>query len=532
MLASKTVKDHLEYLLTGLSGRKRPPRWPPDVFAIVASLLHTTGGYCVAAMYWPPSSNSSSWVSKIHRIARTWRTNFNSAPLEVQRWWAELLTKKNLALEEVARDTRLCNALLQLLAAADQASAGAGIPALPGELDAFDFKAGSLLSSSDNGSSLCEEIVGSTIRVLPKTHVPQSGFTLRSFSHHLCLAMGNEIRPFWYTVGASSETKNLKILLVPWPKRIGESDFRAVKKTRCVMRNLPSEFGFFEYQHVNSASFVRDVLNAFQKACKLCGKVDVVVMPECSISDLEYDEINATLLPQGAYLIAGIAGGKNADGTRGNYVRYNIPSFGHHVPIRQGKHHRWKLDAGQIETYRLQLNRKRLWWEHTPIADRSLNFVSLSPWLSMCVLICEDLARPDPVGDLIRAVGPNLVIALLLDGPQLEGRWPGRYAATLADDPGCSVLTLTSSGMARLSRPPWLKGAKLHQETIALWKDVRGKPQSISLQGREAAVLHITIEEREEWTADGRSDMGSTGYPQLQKVSLFGNGKKLKEYDV
>jgi hypothetical protein len=26
--------------------------------------------------------------------------------------------------------------------------------------------------------------------------------------------------------------------------------------------------------------------------------------------------------------------------------------------------------------------------------------------------------------------------------------------------------------------------------------------------------------------------MGSTGYPQLQKVSLFGNGKKLKEYDV
>lgn len=69
------------------------------------------------------------------------------------------------------------------------------------------------------------------------------------------------------------------------------------------------------------------------------------------------------------------------------------------------------------------------------------------------MLVCEDLARQDPAADLIRAVGPNLLIALLMDGPQLSGRWPARYASVLAEDPGTSVLTLTSLGMAERSRP-------------------------------------------------------------------------------
>jgi hypothetical protein len=46
-----------------------------------------------------------------------------------------------------------------------------------------------------------------------------------------------------------------------------------------------------------------------------------------------------------------------------------------------------------------------------------------------------------------------LLIALLMDGPQLKSRWSGRYAGVLAEDPGSSVLTLTSLGMALRSRP-------------------------------------------------------------------------------
>src|SRR5207237_10901568 len=82
-------------------------------------------------------------------------------------------------------------------------------------------------------------------------------------------------------------------------------------------------------------------------------------------------------------------------------------------------------------------------------------------------LVCEDLARIDPVQAALRAVGPNLVIVLLMDGPQFERRWPGRYATVLADDPGCAVLTLTSLGMVRRSTVPGDDDCR----EIALWKE-------------------------------------------------------------
>src|SRR6185436_17599598 len=109
------------------------------------------------------------------------------------------------------------------------------------------------------------------------------------------------------------------------------------------------------------------------------------------------------------------------------------------------------LDAGQIATYQLGgfLSGSRSWWESIPIPRRRLSFLTSNAWLTLAPLICEDLARLDPVSDLIRGVGPTLLVALLLDGPQLQNRWPARYAGVLAEDPGTSVLTVTALGMSR-----------------------------------------------------------------------------------
>ena len=109
----------------------------------------------------------------------------------------------------------------------------------------------------------------------------------------------------------------------------------------------------------------------------------------------------------------------------------------------QHKHHRWRLDRHQIAQYGLngRLSPARDWWEDCTTGDRELSFISCSPWFTMCSLVCEDLARQDPVSEIIRAVGPNLVIALLMDGPQLTSRWASRYATVLADDPGTSVFS-------------------------------------------------------------------------------------------
>jgi hypothetical protein len=87
-------------------------------------------------------------------------------------------------------------------------------------------------------------------------------------------------------------------------------------------------------------------------------------------------------------------------------------------------------------------------------------------------MICEDLARVDPCQELLRAVGPNLVVALLMDAPQLATRWPARYATVLSDDPGSSVLTLTSRALMTRQHLLGLRKSKRPKDRIvALWRD-------------------------------------------------------------
>jgi hypothetical protein len=79
----------------------------------------------------------------------------------------------------------------------------------------------------------------------------------------------------------------------------------------------------------------------------------------------------------------------------------------------QAKHHRWYLDRDQIVNYQLggALPPSQGAWEHIGLEHpRVLHFVTVDATWS--VLICEDLGRQDPAADLIRAVGPNLLIAL------------------------------------------------------------------------------------------------------------------------
>lgn len=528
--SARRISEHLDFLKPGLSRKRTPPRWPPDVFAISASLLQASGAYRVAASDWPPTSKKGKWIEFIQRIGEQWRSSYTGAPpREVNKWWSVVMANKNIAMVSICNDKALSHALLQLMAAADEACVAAGVPTPPAELDDFDFAAGVLLHKN-GGTTLCQDLAESPVRVLPKMHVPQNGLTIRSFSMHLALIVGNEVAPKWFNLGSPKPASELKLLVIPWPMRVSAADFHAVERKKSLMRNLPRAFGFFEFRHPNGSDFASQISKLFQDAHRAVGQIDALILPECAMSDTEYDEINSILLSQGVYLIAGVNAGGN--GTVGNCVRYNIPLVGHEVPVRQPKHHRWKIESSQIETYRLgkQLNLKRSWWEHIPIEDRTINFVAFRPWLAMCVLVCEDLARPDPVGDVLRAVGPNLVIALLLDGPQIPSRWPGRYATVLAEDPGCSVLTLTSLGMAQMSRPRYKRGFKEHLGKIALWKDVTGKTESIDLKAGDSAVLHIKIDKREEWTADGRTSGRVAGYPLLHEVLALKKGRIVKRH--
>lgn len=511
-----TISESLEYLSPGSSTRQGPPNWPPDAFALTALLLLRGGAYRHVLSHWPPLSG---WEDRIARSGLAWRSAWNrgkSPPKLVRSLWKTVLRYKETRLDSIYDQRELCVTLMQVCATADAASFAVGLPTSSEEdHDRFYEHAAELLFTTERGSTLCESIHTTRVRVLPKMHTPQTGLTIRSFSHHLALCGTDEMRPEWVAVPSNPRKHRLNLLLVPWPYLVRRDQFLQVSGKVAV----PRGYGFFEYHPLDSGSTPATKLDQLlKKAAKQGFAIDGVVLPELSLTLPQYRSVSDAVLSRRSFLIAGVSAPTGSSGETGNYVYFDIPlpNTHHSVKIRQAKHHRWRLDSWQIERYGLEklLNPKRLWWENIPVEDRCLHIVAMRPWLTVSVLVCEDLARPDPVGDLLRAVGPNLVVSLLLDGPQLPHRWSGRYAMALADDPGCSVLTLTSLGMAQLGHPRGKRASR----AVGLWKDGQsGTVQEIELPPkREAVILEINIKEIEEFTADGRSDGAAAGIPILK----------------
>ena len=528
-----TLGGLFQYLSPKLADGEMPPDWPPDAFALGASALLHSGAYLSAVAKWPPAGAvedgylqiaSGKWALAIREIGESWRRRWSrqaSAPPEVVGWWKVLRQYWDEPLGEIDSKRQACHSLLQICAAADEACWGIGF-SFTGHRDRLNVDAETqLIPDPESGSTLCLDIHFSKARVLPKSHTPQNGITLGSLSHNLALWPGGDVRPHWYTlpVNRPKDVKrhNLNLLVLPWPEEVRPTQFRPARPNWGTLTNMADSFGFFTFTKESKArEVVQRVVRAYEKGVELVGRIDMIVLPELALDRKEFDALRERLFKERVSLLCGI-GAPSRGGTPGrNYLGLEVPiSSWDSIPIEQSKHHRWRLDRSQIVQYGLggQLDPQRFWWEHTMAEARNVTFVSFLPWLSLCALVCEDLARQEPVARLVRTVGPNLVIALLMDGPQLSSRWPGRYATVLADDPGSSVLTLTSVGMAELSRPPGVAPCR----TIGLWKDAKsGAARQIDLPpGAEGIVLNLSRQLDEEWSADGRSDGGEAGYPIL-----------------
>lgn len=255
--------------------------------------------------------------------------------------------------------------------------------------------------------------------------------------------------------------------------------------------------------------------------------IDIVLLPEVALRAVELEAAVRVCRDRQCMLVCGV----HVDGTHQASSMLpagpaNVAVFDHvgvtRLPAKalftQRKHHRWCLDGSQIRQYGLEawLPTTGNLWECAEVGVRELCFHTIHDWLTVATLVCEDLARQDPASDVLRAVGPNLVLALLMDGPQIAGRWPERYATVLADDPGSSVLTVTSLGMSALTQKhAKARGWTDHSRAIALWKDVEHKAVIELAEGEDAAILHIVNKRRTEYTADGREDGGVASFPTL-----------------
>lgn len=522
-----TIGSHFDFVDPAWRANPGPLAWPPRMFALAASLLRVRGAYVDVLRDWPRlhAAGGPSWHDRMQTIGRQWRSSVSSngaAPAEVTAWWMALVASAHRKTADIESDRSLTEILLSLVAAADEACFGAGFPSTDAENDAFLREASLRLATH---STLCPELAIDRVLVLPKQHTPRSGLTLRSLTHHLSVHFGPEVRVEWLTLTpdfASREAArtSFNVLAVPWPLQVSPRQFRPAAPDHGSLHEMPRRFGFVEFDPDRDPAAATTIVELIEAARRDCGRVDAVVLPELALSQADYLAVRDAVVAEGCIFIAGVCRPPATAGSLAeNLVAFDARIGPAPVHLEQTKHHRWRLDRSQIEMYSLagRLDPNREWWEHTALGQRRLHFVSLSDELTICFLICEDLARQDPVAEIVRSVGPNLVIALLMDGPQLGVRWPARYATVLADDPGSSVLTLSSVGMVDLTRAP--RGVK-PSRSVALWKDARSA-EAVELelpQGAEALLLSLYSESVEECTADGRGDGGVTAHSRLGGV--------------
>jgi hypothetical protein len=501
-------------------------QWPPDLFALVHVVLERSQVYRFAfsppsGAEWPPS-RVAKWSDAVEEAGRQWcvwvENQRGPAPGLLTEAWGTLREKAALPLQDLARgdDWDMCDALLTLYTLGDEACAGLGLPVRSsgGAGCGYRARGGELLARTGSMA----RVPTHCLRVLPKARTAPSGTFLSSLARYACVVRpGVDVR--WYKApvrhaGTDLRADHASLLLLPWPLRVRESDFRPVPGS--VQRMAKEPFGFFEFSP--SEPLDLDLVSRVIVAAKDEGdSVDVVCLPESAIDESEVEDLEVLLESHGvAMLTTGVRQhaveperfaqswvhiGVNPSLEKGGRSCSSRGEQWFHW--RQVKHHRWSLDEGQVFQYHLggTLHPNVRWWEAIEVPRRGLGILELGEEITIAALVCEDLANLDDVSEILRSVGPTLVVPLLLDGPQLSSRWAARYAGVLADNPGSAVCTLTSFGMVQRCRPRGRDASPV----VALWKDPTRGTREIPLEAGAQGILLTTCGERgTRRSADGR----------------------------
>lgn len=516
--------------------------WPPDLFALSSAILRQSGAYReLLASHWP---RSSRWQTDVECCATDWLNHVSDellrslghaidarpiarsgsrmeAAIDALESLGDVVTLERLRiLEDDDQDARkLARELVALHAIADESCTGVGLLGSAGtQPPLVRCLANLLLVATGSLASLAKQHG----IVLPKMRTPQSGLTVRSIAHQVTFHT-TEVEIMWRTVPwANIHENTINMLLVPWPEEVKDECFTRGPDTLETVRY----FSYAPPAH-GDPSQLEGLVQLIVEQERRIGRVHIVVLPELALERKALRQL-LILLRERHEICTGrdrlchvpmVIAGVLTRAARGSDSDERAPSLNEVVlatyfaekwyELSQRKHHRWKLERNQIRQYGLEgrLSTIRSWYEHIRLSQRRLTFLAPTSWLTLCPLICEDLAQLEPVSDLIRGVGPTLLTALLMDGPQLKERWSARYASVLADDPGTAVLTLSSIGMVRRSRKVGEVTASPASRAVGLWKDQPSGWCEISLpDGKDAMLLTISAGWTEEVTADGRGD--------------------------
>lgn len=508
----------------------RPPVWPPDIFAAVASLAYASSCYSEPGLALSRNANESNRKAERAKAAKDvgakWARS-STPPTKVAALWRDLISAWNSPVSaKVGQGWKWKRAVLDLLAISDEACEGVGYA--PEENDGIANVVWDELTRPAGKKSLLrlpESIAYAVPRevacVLPKASTPNVGCTLRSLSHHLALCPSSAVVSAEWYVGTELLSKQLKaiatnshslnLLLIPFPYVVESTDFQVTRPPQdeksdgyfCVVQGWLKHRG----RKISAAQLSGLVADLVRTAEKDVGEIHGIVFPEASLEPTIAVSLARVLAKRSNSLDFIVAGCTSNFGTghRNEAAVFRLNDGDVIGAFTQSKHHRWKLTARQIRQYNLGnvLDPEHMWWEDIDVHSRKLQFDVNRHEAVIAALICEDLARYDPVLPVLTAVGPTIVIALLMDGPQLEARWCGRYATVLAEDPGSSVLTLTNVGMIDRSKDP----GGTSRRVIGLWKDRATLATELVLpDGHHGIVLSLASSTVEQTTLDRRNN--------------------------
>ena len=550
-------EQKLPYVVKGQNADawKLPPADPIDLFAIMGFLLSRSGAYHHVQPLSEPDEDAGVrrlivtpderkiWCSIGERWAKSQRLSSSAGarfatletPDEVLSLWNQLVEFRGASIfqsmdpkEDPPTWWRLT---LALFVVADEACRDVGFladetlqkrrPLLSMLAAEFRVRAALTVKADGEGRGVytLSAAAPDILCVLPKSRKPLIGCTVRSLSHNLALLPPRGLaRARWIAPSARYDINDairpFNLLLIPYPYKIPTKAFHV---RGISTEDSASPWGWFGVEPANSfekgqseiSAFIENLIDAAQKDIET---VHGIVLPELALSGRSYAAMVKRLekRPGIEFVTAGLH--TDQEGRKGNFTATRI------IPpkpageksrlwvedIRQ-KHHRWRLDAAQIGTYSLGsvLDPSIGWWEKLDVLSRSLTIGVLRGETTITTLICEDLARVDPAQEVLRAIGPNIVIALLMDSAQLQTRWPNRYATVLAEDPGSSVLTVTSMGLIeRVNETGFYNPSRC----FALWRDDQDVKELKLPLGAQALCITLSPLRTEESTLDGRSD--------------------------
>ncbi len=498
-------------------------------------------------------------------------------PKDVQVWWDELWKDAEsplfVYLGENVPAPAWWKPVILMLIAADEASKNIGLFSdkkhAPGKtISDFDLlskvaevsdqidQAGSagdgknVIQFRPTYNNLASALSRDVALVHPKTRTSGVGCTLRTLSHNLALMppqgqLGSYwIRPLSDGFGRTSG-QDYGILMIPYPFEIDPNAFSEADPGKVKhMSGRGKDWNWFDVEQnwlpgktaKKGRESLVDFILAIIEEAQHKSAVHAVVLPEFALDWDIYERICKRIVSDPIFknleiLVSGAS--DNCHGERGNYVLSAVFYDGEmldddtreraYIVTSRSKHHRWKIDGDQIRAYGLedQLDPDKVYWEHIPLPRRELHHFVFREGSIFTSLICEDLARSDPCHRNLRAVGPNLMFVLLMDGAQLASRWPARYSTGMTDDPGTTILTLTSRALVKASNAVRAKANKKPDYSVALFKDDSSAPLSIQCEeSNQGVLLSLTVENITEGSFDGRHRKSAQAWRRRKKADI------------